>query len=86
MPTNNIAPWTSPSFDYTGVPDPTGNLVPAQSPSGAIRTDVNRSESATETRLSAFGESQPQQGTLAVNAPQTFSGQAWAQGNVFRWQ
>jgi hypothetical protein len=58
----------------TATPTPTGSLNPPQSPSGAITTNTGRSETATETFLSQFGESEVQQGTAAINAANPFAG------------
>lgn len=81
---NNCGPY-GPNVANGSTPDPTGALVVPQAPSGAISTNVNRSATATQTALSGKGESIAQQGTAVANAVQTFSGQAWAQGNVNRF-
>jgi hypothetical protein len=71
----------------TAVPAPSGALVAPQSPSGAITMNTGRSESATETFLSTFGETVEQQGSVVINAPNSFAGVL--PGNAvqtFKWE
>jgi hypothetical protein len=73
----------------TATPSPTGSLNPPESPSGAITTNTGRNETATETYLSEFGESEAQQGATVANATNTFSGGGGVNPlavQVFRWE
>jgi len=84
MPTTT--PDYQPPIGSATIP-PTGALVVPQSPSGTVTTNTGRNETATETFLSEFGESEPQAGVAQLNAPVSISsGIAAANLQTFRWE
>jgi len=75
----------------TATPQPTGSIVVPQSPSGSVTNESASSnyvsgETSTETYLSTFGETEPQQGTMQINAPCSFNTLNPATFQTFRWE
>jgi hypothetical protein len=80
-----------PVYSPTATPAATGAITVPQSPSGSVTgqsaaSNYASGETSTQTRLSEFGESEPQQGTVALNAPYSFNGLNAAIFQTFRWE
>jgi hypothetical protein len=80
-----------PVYAPTATPSATGSIAVPQSPSGSVTGESATSnymtgETATETYLSTRGETAPQQGSPAVNAPCSFNSLNPASFQTFRWE
>jgi hypothetical protein len=100
--TNNWGPYTTadstgaqypsyPAPEGTATPPPTGNLAPAQSPSGSVTNqsatwNFTNGETSTEEYVSVL-VAKTQQGSASVNAANPFAGVLPQYGvQQFRWQ
>jgi hypothetical protein len=76
-----------------GTPPAPSILAPPQSPSGSVtgesaNSNFTSGETSTETYLRAFGETEEQQGSPTLNAPNPFGANlpGGVMAQTFRWE